>query len=214
MGAQVAPFGCAVLGAADILNYSRVASLIAAGAFVVCADGGLRHCRPLNLTPDLVVGDFDSLATPAPDGTTRIPLSVDKDYTDSFHAAQTAAERGYTRLLLAGMLGGRLDHTLANLQLLALLAQQSADCLLTDGGTDAYALSGGGELCLPARKGCYFSVLALEQCENLSIIGGKYPLEGYTLRCDDPRAISNEFVGADVRIRISAGVAVAVSTPI
>ena len=205
---------CAVLGAGEILNYQRVAQLIAPGAFIVCADGGLRHCQPLKLAPDLLVGDFDSLTTEPPPGVERVSLSVDKNYTDSFHAAEIAVQRGQTQLLLTGMLGGRLDHTLANIALLCALAGQGVYAMLTDGATDAYGLAGGGKLVLPHRQGCYFSVLALEQCEQVTIQGGKYPLKGYSLRADDPRAISNEFTpGKDVTISQRAGLLAAIVSP-
>jgi len=201
------------LGAGQILDYERVASLIAPGAFVVCADGGLAHCEALNLRPGLLVGDFDSLSGSAPSHIPCAVLRPDKNYTDSFHGAQQALGRGYDRLILTGMLGGRLDHTLANLQLLARLAREGAHCLLTDGVTDAYALSGAGELRIPCREGCYFSLLALENCQGVSISGGKFPLEDYPLRSDDPRAISNEFAGKGVLITQKSGLLIALSCP-
>jgi len=201
------------LGAGEILNYSRVASFLAQDAFVICADGGFAHCEKLGLQPSLLIGDFDSLDVQPPASVERITLSAEKNYTDSFHAAQVAVERGYTSLLLCGMLGGRLDHTLANLQLLQNLAGQGVQALLTDGVTDAYALSGGSELLVPNREGCYFSVLALGGCQGVTITGGKYPLVGYTLRGDDPRAVSNEFAGRDVNISQDSGMLVVVSQP-
>jgi len=214
MGTQIAPYRCAVLGAGEILNHSRVASLIAPGAFIVCADGGFKHCSALNLRPGLIVGDFDSLPSPVPPDIPRVALSAGKDYTDSFYAAGHAAERGYSRLLLAGMLGGRLDHSLANLQLLARLAGQGIGAVLTDGVTDAYALAGAGKLLVPHRENCYFSVFALESCEGVTIAGGKYSMEDYALRGDDPRAVSNEFAGGDVLVRQKSGLLVVISQPI
>ena len=212
MGAQVS-YSCAVLGAGEIADYSRVASFLSEDAFIVCADGGLTHCEKLGQRPDLLVGDFDSIRQPIPPGVERMTLTVEKDYTDSYYAALAALERGYDRLLLCGMLGGRLDHTLANLQLLLSLAGRRADALLTDGITDTYALSGSGELTLPNRDDCYFSVLAMGNCEGVSITGGKYPLEQHPLRADDPRAVSNEFAGWDVNISQASGMLVVVSQP-
>jgi len=213
VGAQIERFSCVVLGAGEILDYSRVASFIASGAFVICADGGANHCAKLGLSPNLLVGDFDSLPGQMPPGTERIPLCTKKNYTDSFHAAEQAQSRGHTRLLLSGMLGGRLDHTLGNLSLLAGLTKAGASALLTDGRTDVYALAGEGELALPNREGCYFSVLAFESCCDVSIAGGKFPLENYPLSPDDPRALSNEFAGKDVRITQKSGLLIATSCP-
>lgn len=214
MGTQIERYPCAVLGAGKILDYSRVASFIAPGAFVVCADGGLVHCGALSLSPGLLIGDFDSLDGTAHSDISRILLSPDKNYTDSFYAVNHALVRGYTRMLLTGMLGGRLDHTLANFQLLARLAGEGVSALLTDGVTDAYALSGEGELLLPCREGCYFSLFALENCQGVTITGGKYPLDEYPLRVDDPRAVSNEFAGEDVLITQGSGLLIALSCPI
>jgi len=203
-----------ILGAGEIVGCARVAGLISPGAFVVCADGGLIHCQTLNLRPNLLVGDFDSLGTPPPEDIPHIALSPDKNYTDSYYAAEQAARRGYSRMLLAGMLGGRLDHTLANIQLLANLARKGADAMLTDGETDGFALAGSGKLLLPNRAGCYFSLFALEACGGLTIAGGKYPLTDYLLQPDDPRAVSNEFAGKDVVITQESGLLVALCCPI
>jgi len=201
------------LGAGEIVDYARVTAFLPPGVFVVCADGGLVHCEKLGLRPSLLIGDFDSLGVLPPPGIECITLAADKDYTDSFHAAEVAVERGYTRLLLSGMLGGRLDHTLGNLQLLLKLAGQGAEALLTDGVTDVYALSGAGRLTVPNRDNCYFSVLSMGCCEGVAIAGGKYQLEGYALRADDPRAVSNEFAGRDVVVSQRAGQLVVVSQP-
>ena len=207
-------YPCIILGAGEIIDYGRVASFLSADTFVICADGGLAHCEKLGLRPDLLVGDFDSINQPVPPGVERITLECEKEYTDSYYAALTALERGYTRLLLCGMLGGRLDHTLANLQLLLNLAGQGVQVLLTDGVTDAYALSGAGQLIVPYRKRCYFSLFALDSCEGVSIAGGKFSMEDYPLRGDDPRAVSNEFVNGDVCVSQKSGMLVVLSQPI
>lgn len=206
-------YGCLVVGAGEIQDYKAVSALLRPDAFVICADGGLGHCRPMDLRPHLLVGDLDSLETAPPAGVEQVTLSPDKDYTDSYHAAQEAMARGHRRLLLTGMLGGRLDHTLANIGLLAHLAEQGADALLTDGICELRALAGSGELLLPRRPDCYFSLLALEPCRGVTILGGKYPLQGYPLSPSDPRAISNEFRDGDVTILQQSGTLVVLTQP-
>lgn len=212
MGTEPA-YSCAIIGAGEINDYRAVAALLRPGCFVVCADGGLAHCGRLGLAPHLLVGDFDSVGGELPAGVEKIALSPDKNYTDSHHAAQEAMARGHRNLLLTGMLGGRLDHTLANLALLARCSKAGGAVLLTDGITQARALVGAGELTMPCRAGSYFSLLALERCAGVTILGGKYPLDDYDLACDDPRAISNEFAGTDVSIRQRAGVLIVLSQP-
>jgi len=206
-------YPCVVIGAGEIRDYEAVSALLEPDAFVVCADGGLEHCLHMGLTPHLLVGDWDSLTGAVPAGVERVPLSPDKNYTDSYHAVQEAMEQGYRRLLLTGMLGGRLDHTLANLGLLAYAVEKGCGALLTDGVCHAYALMGKGELHLPQRSGCYFSLLALAPCRGVTILGGKYPLNDYPLSPWDPRAVSNEFCGSDVIVLQQEGALIVLSQP-
>lgn len=193
-----------LLGGGEIRDYGRVASLAAPGSFVVCADSGYRHCGRLGLTPGLLVGDFDSIGR-LPGGVPHLPFPAEKDYTDTTLALKTLLGRGYTRLLLAGMLGGRLDHTLANLQSLAHLSVIGADALMTDGETDAFAVT-DGEITLSPRQDCYFSLLcASGECRGVTIRGAKYLLDRHTLRFDLPRAVSNEFLGGPVTVTVEEG---------
>jgi thiamine pyrophosphokinase len=84
---------------------------------------------------------------------------------------------------------------------------------MTDGVTDAYAVT-DGELVLAPRENCYFSLLAVSGvCEAVTILGGKYPLDDYPLRFDEPRAVSNEFIGQPVTVAVHGGTAVVLVTP-
>ena len=84
-------------------------------ALVIAADGGLRHLEAQGLTADLIVGDFDSLGR-VPEGDNILRHPVEKDDTDMLLAVRTGLDRGYRVFVLYGGLGGRLDHTYANLQ--------------------------------------------------------------------------------------------------
>lgn len=210
---------CVILGAGDILNYEASAARIPKDALVICADGGLRHCAGLGVRPGLLVGDFDSAdLSQASDGVDIVRLSPEKNYTDSFHAVEEAEARGHRSLLLCGMLGGRLDHTLANLQLLASCATRGLIAALTDGLTDVYPLAApSGEtacLTLEPRANHYFSLLSMvDACQGVTIQGAVYPLEDYPLSSLEARAVSNEFCGEPVRISLRGGVLVVVVTP-
>ncbi len=208
------PFDCIIIGAGDMPDTAAIAPLLAPEALVICADGGLRHCGKLGLAPDLLVGDLDSLDAPPPAGLGIVRLSRDKDYTDSRYAVDEALARGAKRLLLTGMTGGRLDHTLANLQLLASCAARGIPAMLTDGVTRALAQAGPGVLRLPCLPGHIFSLFAWTPCTGVTIRGAKYPLDDYPLSPTDPRAISNEFLNGDVAIDVATGILVAVMLPI
>ena len=101
------------------------------GDMVIAADSGLRWLRELQIIPDYVIGDFDSLGespAEASEATSEIisgkvvTLPCEKDTTDLYEAAETGIKKGCKSFFIYGGTGGRLDHTLANIQLLASLA--------------------------------------------------------------------------------------------
>lgn len=210
-----------VLAGGEIADYPALAGQIPSSALIVCADSGYRHCAPLGLTPSLLVGDFDSIDLPGgnfPPDIPTIPLSPHKNYTDSALAVEAAVERGCRSLLLAGMLGGRFDHSAANLQTMAGCLNSGVNARISDGVTHIFAAKarekGETHLLLPHRAGCYFSLLAWTPvCHGVTIRGGRYPLNNYNLRSDEARAVSNEFLEEDVKILFRSGLLVVTTTP-
>lgn len=203
--APVGGWGSVLLAGGEIRDYRAVADRVSPGDYIVCADSGYDHCARLGVTPDLLVGDFDSLRAVPPDTIARVPLPTAKNHTDTTHALQTLTARGAQRILMAGMLGGRLDHTLANLQSLCSLSRRGIHACITDGLTDIHALTGEAMELLP-RARYYFSLLSLTQrCEGVNIVGARYLLRDYTLTFDEPRAVSNEFLASPVTVSVRSG---------
>ena len=120
---------------------------------------------------------------------------IEKDDTDLSLAAEAAIARGVTELYVYAALGGRLDHTVANLQLLASLATRGIRATLIGAdGVAVTALSEKQSAHFTPRTGI-FSVFAHGgPCEGVSLSGVKYPLSFATLTPDRPLGISNEFV--------------------
>ena len=86
---------------------------------IIAADKGLEHLSVLGLVPDIIVGDFDSYTGELPETDAEMHRSVpEKDDTDTMLAVRIAIERGCTDIDLYGALGGRTDHTIANIQTL------------------------------------------------------------------------------------------------
>ena len=105
-------------------GFDGLAEPLAEDDFVIAADGGLEHTKKLGITPDVVLGDFDSLGF-TPEGANVFP--VEKDDTDAMLAVRRGLERGCRQFLLYGSLDGpRLDHTVANFQTLQFLADRGA----------------------------------------------------------------------------------------
>ena len=201
-----------ILAGGEIKSYKALKAEISAVSYVICADSGFLHCQNLGITPDLLLGDFDSLDA-VPEGIDTLDHPAEKDYTDSTLAIHEAVRRGCSSLILAGMFGGRADHSLGNLQNLAWCAANGIPARITDGVTRAWAVK-DGELVLEPRENVYFSVFSLTtSCEAVSISGGKYPLCNYPLRFDEPRAVSNEYAGVPVTVRVRGGVIAIIEAP-
>ena len=100
-------------GAARLRRASTLAASLARRSMLVAVDGGLASCRAARFAPDLLVGDGDS-ATRVPAGLERVSFPADKDFSDLAGALREARRRGAALVVVAGLLGGRLDHEWAN----------------------------------------------------------------------------------------------------
>ena len=176
----------------------------APGDYIIAADGGYRHCQEAGLVPDLLLGDFDSLTDLPPAAEIR-RFPVDKDDTDSMLAIKLGLDMGFRTFHLYGGTGGRPDHTLANLQGLAYLAERGAKGWLYDKNFVFTALWNDG-LDLPARQSGVFSVFALgATARGVTISGGRYALEDGDLSPYFPLGVSNHFEGRPVHISVREG---------
>jgi len=171
--------------------------------FVIAADGGLRHTEKLGLTPDVVLGDFDSLGF-APAGANVFP--VEKDDTDAMLAVRRGLELGYREFILYGSLDGpRLDHTVANFQTLQFLCDHGAFGILAGVNTMA-AVVKNGTLVFPAGCEGNVSVFCLgPDARGVTLKGLYYPLEKGTLTPGFPLGVSNHFTGPEAEISVEAG---------
>lgn len=197
---------CVLFGGGEIMDYAAVAKRIRPEDYILCADSGYDHCLRLGLTPHRLVGDFDSVCAELPDDIPRLILPAEKNLTDTAYAIELAMEMGCRKMLLTGVLGGRLDHTLGCLNNLVRLTRCGVQTCLTDGRTEVFALTDGGTMTLVPQEDIYFSLIALgDVCEGVDIIGAKYPLYNYTLTNDETRTLSNEFQGEPVKIALRRG---------
>ncbi len=174
---------------------------------VIAADGGYdAACRAFG-TPDLVVGDMDSLGY-TPKGVAAVCHPREKDETDLFLGVEEGRARGADRFLIYGALGARLDHTVANLQVLARLAEDGIEGYLFGADDTAVAaLRGGERLEFSADYYGTVSVLALgTDAVGVTLHGMKYPLEDGVLRSTFPLGISNEFSEEGGSVSVKEGV--------
>lgn len=179
------------------------------GDLVIAADGGFDYLDELGLRADYVLGDFDSvISCDLPSDSMRYPS--EKDDTDMMLAIKLGLKKGYTNFSIYGGLGGRLDHTLANIQALTYLSSHGATGTLYGEGyairviTDD-TLSFGKEL--PENcQGNLCSVFSLSDISvNVTIQGFKYETDNITMTNTFPIGISNEFTGKKSFIHVEKG---------
>ncbi len=172
---------------------------------VIAADGGLVHLERGRVTPDIIIGDFDSLGH-LPSGTEVIRLPVEKDVTDTAAAIDVARGRGYRRFVLYGATGGRPDHTMANYQTLASLALRGEEGYLVGEDFSATAIYSGSSLIFNNDFQGTFSVFAIGgDARGVSIRGGTYALDNATLSPVVPLGVSNSFAGEELRVSVREG---------
>ena len=196
---------CCIIGAGAVTALS-----VPRDALVICADGGLAAAQRFGVTPDLIVGDFDTLGA-VPQGNNVVVHPVEKDETDSFLALRLGLERGCSRFLFYGCLGGRLDHTLANIQHLQYLAERGAEGVLI-GAHETLTVVKNGSLRFPADRTGGVSVFSLsDKSEGVSIEGLYYEAKNVTLTNGFPLGVSNRFVGREAEISVKNGVLLVVT---
>lgn len=179
------------------------------GDFVIAADGGFRTCKEAGIVPDLLIGDFDSLAQgdcPA-DCCPCVKLPVEKDDTDTIAALKEGLRRGFTRFELHAALGGDVGHELANLQALLFLREHGAHATLHGQGQRVVAIAPqDGEVMLQTVPGMRVSVFAFgADAHGVCERGLKWELEDADLVQAFPLGVSNEALGTRIRLRVGAG---------
>ncbi len=202
---------CIVMGA-GILSRSRIP--IQKEDYVIAVDGGMEHCRRLGVEPDLYIGDFDSLSVALQAELKQIEvrepkrvirLQPEKDDTDMLAACKAALERGFTDFVIYAATGGRLDHTLANIQCLLYLKRHGADGTIVDAENRITVIE-NETVILPSGITGMVSLFAMgDTAKGVTLEGLKYPLQEYTVTNDFPIGISNEFTGEEVNITVRDG---------
>lgn len=172
-------------------------------SIVIAADGGLVHTDALGITPQMVLGDFDSLGY-TPEGANVFP--VEKDDTDAMLAVRKGLDLGCDRFLLYGSLDGpRLDHTIANFQTLQFLADHGATGYLI-GIEHIVTVVKDGAILFPATATGIVSVFCMgRDATGVTMEGLQYTLENGELSAGFPLGVSNHFIGKEASISVKNG---------
>jgi len=174
----------------------------------IAADGGLAHAHVLRVTPDLLVGDLDSVEPLALERHRGVPIErhpVDKDELDLELALAAAWARGATRVQVAGAIGSRLDQTLAAVLIAARSARTGREVVLYGGRNEVHLVTRGASLTRGLAGGATISLLAMQEGCRVSIAGVRYPLDASDLPWGSGLGVSNVATGGNVRLDVLAG---------
>ena len=200
----------------ELGTYTPVSACLGQVDLIICADGGTRHALALGLVPDVVIGDLDSMEDGARQrverfGTRVIAYPRAKDETDLELALLYAVEQGATEIVVWGAQGGRIDHELGNLLLLAHPRLSGVDVRICCGNQQVLLVR--DRVVLEGQVGDLLSLLPIGgDAHGVSSSGLEYALEDETLWFGPARGVSNVFVSSTACVCVRDGVLWAVHT--
>ena len=179
------------------------------GDLVIAADAGYLTAQKMGVTPDILLGDFDTLGEEnIPEGIECLRVPAEKNDTDTQLAVEVAIERGAGKIVIIGGLSGRLDHTLSTLAILEDLWERKNDriyAILTDGKNRVRFIRNSGVI-LPRSQYRYFSLIAADELvKGVTLEGCKYSLKNGRISRRHQWAVSNEITGNCALIEIKRG---------
>lgn len=193
-------------------NYSDVKqakSYLTKDDFIICADGAAEFALQLNIVPNVILGDFDSLPKLAQqklrtNQSKWIRFPREKDETDSELAVKYALKQHYKNLLIFGLFGSRLDHLLTNIFALENLTVKGIQAICVEGKQELQVIN--RSLALLGKIGDLISLIPLKgDAKQVTTKGLKYPLRNEDLLFGYSRGISNVFTTKTVEISLQTG---------
>lgn len=193
----------------ELPDLEKARALLHEDDFIIAADGGTRHALALGQTPNVVLGDLDSLIKEEREKMEQVGVEIiqhprDKNETDLELAIQHALTLNPEQIIILAALGGRLDQTLGNISLLSDARLSTFDLRLDDGLEEVF-------FCREQTKisGTVRDIVSLIpwQGEVTGIVttGLQWPLQNETLYPQKTRGISNEMLNDTATIQIKSG---------
>lgn len=197
-----------------ISESSRI--IIANADLIIAADGGANHCKQLNIIPDIVIGDLDSIDHELLADYTKKGLAIhrypeQKDATDLELALDYAKSKNAVSVHIFGGLGGRWDMSLANILLLANVKYQ--DITITLSGPDcSMQIMHPGKNLVHGDKGQGISILPIkEEARGVTLTGFRYPLSHQTIKFGSSIGVSNIQLSETAIIEFETGILLCIS---
>lgn len=188
--------------------------------FVIAVDKGLIACHKLGCNVDYILGDFDSVDSSILEiykdkkGSYEIKtLNPEKDMTDTEDAIMVALEHGVTEIELIGATGTRIDHMLANINLLMKPLKNCVKACILDKNNRIYVKNDNFTISKEEVLGTYISFLPLtSEVTGVTLRGFKYPLQDYTLTIGNSLGVSNEMIEEVATVTVGQGVLIVIES--
>lgn len=199
---------CIIISGSPNVDINFIKKTVKSDDYIICADKGCIYASRSDITPNLVVSDFDSCEKKIFHDCETIVLNPHKDDTDTMHSIDIAIERGYDEIVILGAIGGRFDHTFANVSALQYISLKGAKGYLLSPDEHIEYLS-VGDYKFSGYNGKTFSLFPFG-CSDVcvSYTGVEYPLDKYSLTSSVPMGVSNIFISDISTINIYDGNAI------
>ena len=199
---------CVIIAGQPDTNSDFLSEVIKPDDYVICADRGCDFAKQAGITPNLVVGDFDSEPKVLFPNCETVRLIPEKDDTDTMHSVELALDKKFDEIVILGALGGRFDHSFANVAVLSYIHEHgSKGVLLSENEKIEFLPVGHYEY--ENLKGKTFSLFPFG-CPSVcvSYSGTKYPLDKYYVSSSVTLGVSNVFTSNMATIDIYDGNAI------
>jgi thiamine pyrophosphokinase len=201
---------CVIIANGDLDYSDDTYRIIKDAQLIICADGGAGHLRALNILPNVLIGDFDSIDSKDKlffenKKIKTITFPSKKNHSDTELCVSYAIEQKATEITLLGVTGTRLDHTMANISLLTKLAKLKISARIIDKNNEIHIVT--DRLQLQGRPGDLFSILPITQkVTGVTLKGLEYPLVKATIKMGSSLGLSNVFKKNSASIFVEKGI--------
>lgn len=191
---------CYIFGAIPVNSFEFE---IKENDIIIAADSGIINTQKFNIKPNYIIGDFDSLGY-TPTDSNVIIHPIEKDDTDTMLAVKLGFENGFKNFRIFGGIGGRLDHTYANIQTATYIAEKGGKAVFY-GAKENFTVIKNNQITFDKGYEGNISIFALEDCHNVNIKGTYYELENGFLSVNFPLGTSNKFNNQEATISVEQG---------
>lgn len=199
----------------EINDYDRHKRFIKDDDYIIGVDGGTNHIAKMDITPNVILGDMDSVDKELMRGKFKDveikTFPTRKDYTDTELALFYTKELNPDQVVFLGMVGNRFDHSLGNVFLLKKAFQMGLDAFIYTDIHEMYIVD--RKTLIKGCKGDLLSILPLsESVEGIYLRNLEYPLVNATVKMGEAIGISNVFLEDTVEIEVASGLLIAIKT--